>query len=212
MTSYATRPLSDRTWLRPAGARRSAQFDSTWTQTLRTLYREVDYLDGRDLVIEVDVSEADLKLDGTLRARAKAASPAVVVAFETAKHGPMLYRADKFVTRFYDREDWHENVRAVALTLERLRDIDRYGATDTGQQYAGFKALPAGRAMPPSHMTSDEAFAVLLDVSQSRSEDGVRLEQQYRRARAFAHPDRHHGDRALWDKVEQAAQVLGVAS
>lgn len=37
---------------------------------------------------------------------------------------------------------WKDNVRAVALALEALRKIDRYGVR-TGSQYAGFKALPA---------------------------------------------------------------------
>lgn len=39
---------------------------------------------------------------------------------------------------------WEHNVRAIALTLEALRAVDRYGTTG-GRQYAGFRQLQAGR-------------------------------------------------------------------
>lgn len=212
---YTTRPLSDRTWLRPQSKRRPSQFKAPWPDTLELLYREVGHLRGRNLVIEVDVTEADLRLDGTIRARAAASSPAVVVAFEST-HGPMLYRADALTTNAsWQGPAWQHNVRAVALTLEALRSVDRYGATETGQQYQGFKALPTGRAMPASHMTADEAWSVLGSFGPYPTVEETRthgLEAAHRRARAATHPDRHGGDRTLWDQVEQAAAVLGVAS
>jgi hypothetical protein len=219
---YTTRPLSDRTWLRPDRDRKTSQFDATWTKTLTLLGREIELLGGRDVVIEVDVREQDIRLDGGLRANARATSPAVVVAFDTRAHGPMLYRADRYGDRWSNRPGWQENVRAVALTLESLRAVDRYGATETGQQYAGFKALPAGRAMPASHMTRTEAIAVLADWGQRRSAipavpaehintDPEVLYRLHRSARRAAHPDRHEGDQTAWDQVEQAAQVLGVS-
>lgn len=41
---------------------------------------------------------------------------------------------------------WQHNVRSIALGLEALRAVDRYGITKRGEQYAGFTgALPAGR-------------------------------------------------------------------
>lgn len=207
---YTTRPLSDRTWLRPASARVGSRFDSTWTSTLEVLEREIEHLRGRDVVIEVDVREQDLRLDGHLRANARADQPAVVVAFESV-HGPMQYRCDRFVSKWSDQgPGWQQNVRAIALTLESLRAVDRYGAVDTGQQYAGFKALPAGRAMPASHMTSDQALAILTRIAEWPSTEPVVVERAYRFARTAAHPDRRDGDRTAWDQVEQAAQVLGI--
>ena len=209
---YTTRPLSDRTWLRPAGKRVRSRFDSSWTSTLRLLGQEIDHLGGRDVVIEVDAREQDIRNDGMLRANARTPdNPAVVVAFDTARHGPMLYRCDRFYAPYYDQIDWQHNVRAIALTLECFRAADRYGATETGQQYVGFKQLGAGTAMPASHMTADEAVALLHEVAGfgGRFTD---LRIPYRKARAAAHPDRNGGDRTLWDQVEQAARVLGVTS
>jgi hypothetical protein len=175
------------------------------------LGREIDLLGGRDVVLEVDVRERDIRLDGMLRADARASSPAVVVAFES-KHGSMLYRCDRFESRWASQgPGWQQNARAIALTLEALRAVDRYGATETGQQYAGFKALPSGRAMPASHMTSDQALAVLHEWAPAAKADEP-LERLFRWARAGAHPDRHDGVRTAWDQVEQAGVVLGVAS
>lgn len=42
-------------------------------------------------------------------------------------------------------EDWMHNVRSIALTLEALRAVDRYGATQ-GRQYAGFAGALTAKA------------------------------------------------------------------
>jgi len=49
-------------------------------------------------------------------------------------------------------------VRAIALALEALRKVDRYGVR-SGSQYAGFKALPPGdfaAAMTPELAAATE--------------------------------------------------------
>lgn len=214
---YAVRPLSDRTWLRPGNSRKPTRFSASWKETEQLLLTEVAHLRGRELVIEVDVREQDLRLDGTLRANAReATTPAVVLAFNSEKHGPMLHRCDRFFAPYRGQgPDWQHNVRAIALTLEALRAVDRYGATETGQQYAGFKALPTGRAMPASHMTYSQAITVLAQVvgipAEHLNTEEDSLRSTWRRARREAHPDRRKGDQTLWDQVEQAAVVLGVA-
>lgn len=222
---YTVRPLSDRTWLRPDSRRSPTRFQSSWKETEHLLLTEVERINGTNLVIEVDVREQDLRIDGTLRANAREAlTPAVRVAFETKQHGPLLYQCDTFVAPYsHQGKHWQHNVRAIALTLQALRAVSRYGAVDTGQQYQGFKALPAGRAMPSSHMTRSDAAALLEQVAIGdqgafrqrtielilSSVDEARL--IWREARKVAHPDRRDGDHSMWDEVEQAARVLGVA-
>lgn len=205
--TYMVRPISDRTPF--TGRHRHSPFRSAWSVTEELLIREVAALRGRNFVIEIDVSESQIRLDGRLYARAQAATPAVRVAFEST-HGPLTYATDRFWT-------WQDNLRAIALGLEALRKVDRYGITERGEQYAGFKALPAGRAMPASRMTSDEAWSIIgsyqdRNIAHLRASytDGE-LQAAYRRARAANHPDRRDGDRTLWDQVEQAAAVLGVS-
>lgn len=223
---YTVRPITDRTWLRPTTSRQVSQFTASYPDTLDMLGREIEWLKGRDVAIEVDVPESGIRRDGQgVLADARSESPAVVVAFESV-HGPLYYRCDGYLrgpaTRLIKGQpvrvmpsDWQHNLRAIVLTLEALRAVDRYGATETGQQYAGFKALPAGRAMGASHMTSDEAWSILgsfgsRPISEQRLAGAAHLRTIHRAARAFAHPDRHNGDRELWDQVERAAAVLGV--
>lgn len=215
---YTVRPLSDRTWLRPAAARQPSRFDSTWTSTLEVLAREIDRLDGRNVVIEVDVPERGIRQDGQLRADAKATSPAVVLAFDST-HGPMHYRCDRFTSPTWrgGSPDWQQNVRAIALTLESLRAVNRYGAVDTGQQYAGFKAIGGGTpiATEPPTMGAPEALRVIYDLTGLRLEGDPLAEttrRAWRQARAAVHPDRHDNDHGRWDLVERAGRALGLTS
>ncbi|GAB2762833.1 hypothetical protein [Nocardioides pakistanensis] len=201
---YTVRPISDRTAF--TGKHERSRFDSTWTATERLLLAEVAHLAGRNLVLEVDVQERHIRLDGGLYANARPATPAVRVAFDSM-HGPLTYATDRFT-------GWQDNVRAIALGLEALRKVDRYGITKRGEQYAGWKALPGGTGGEASRMTREEAI-YLLDEYTDRdwaAGDPADVRHVHRRARAAAHPDRHNGDRTLWNKVEQAAKVLGVLS
>jgi hypothetical protein len=208
--AYTVRPISDRTWLRPPGDRRRAQFTASWSDTLDLLQREYEYLGGHHLVIEIDLREQDLRVDGTLRANARPEeSPAVVVAFQS-QHGPLLYRSDLYGSSAYAVEKkqrpWQANVRAVALTLEALRAVDRYGATRRAEQYQGFRALPPGTGVEPTGMTVEVALRVLKDEAHAPLVTGLR--DLLRTAQANAHPDRNNGDRSRWDAVDQAEQVL----
>jgi hypothetical protein len=201
---YVVRPSG--LWLEPetpAGKRRSKwTFKASWSDTVDLLERELRHLRAKDVVLQLDVQEKDIRVDGMLRANAAPSHPAVRISFESV-HGPLTYATDSC-------EHWQHNVRSIALGLEALRAVDRYGVTKRGEQYAGWKALPAGAGESSSHMTKDEAGSLLYRVS------GVGIfqppEEAFRKARARAHPDRNGGDRTLWDQVEQAAKVLGVLS
>lgn len=209
---YTVRPISDRTWLRPVGARERSRFTASWSDTLDVLQREYEFLYGRHLVIEMDVRERDIRNDGGVRADARPSSPAVVVAFES-QHGPLLYRSDLYGDVAWgarNAQPWQHNVRAVALTLEALRAVDRYGATARAEQYQGFKALPPGTGVIATAMTTDEARELLLSLMSDpeSARHQLPLDQLLRRAKAKAHPDRNGGERSLWNKVDEAEQVL----
>lgn len=150
----------------PRPSATTARTSSSWTRHKET-----------DLVIECDVREQDLRLDGTLRANAKAASPAVRLAFDS-NVGPLTYATDEFCRPSWRRggmqEDWQHNVYAVAKSLEALRMVDRYGVSKRGEQYTGWKAIGGGRAMPASHMTSDEAQNVLSHWAGCRGSTSTR--------------------------------------
>ena len=117
-------------------ARPHSPFRAPYQDTIDLLEREARMLGARQVVVELAITESDLRLDGQPYANTRPRHPGVTVAFDS-HHGPLKYTADKFAT-------WTENLRAIALGLEALRKVDRYGVTSRGEQYAGWKALPAG--------------------------------------------------------------------
>ncbi len=212
---YRIQPLTDFTiFTTPASERRPNPFRSSYDETLRLLRTEVELLGGDEIVFELGCNASDIRQDGALRARAEVQHPGVRISFEST-HGALTYATDTFAGRWYgDPPDWQINLRAIALSLEALRKVDRYGVVKRGEQYVGFKALPAGRAMPSSHMTRDDALRILagdipLEHFNTTPES---LRHSWRSARRAAHPDRNRGDQTRWDQVEQAARVLGVTA
>lgn len=213
---YTVRPISDRTPF--LGKHIDSQFRVTWSVCTELLERELEQLRGREIVIEVDVPERGIRMDGMLRGDARAATPAVRLAFES-KHGPLTYATDRFVKPSYRRggmaDDWQHNLYAIALGLEALRKVDRYGITKRGEQYAGWKAIGAGPATAmPAGMSRDDAIAVLLARSGHLSWPQV-IESQHnvlKWARRETHPDRNNGDHTKWHEVERAGKTLGLVS
>ncbi|MGH8575602.1 MAG: molecular chaperone DnaJ [Gammaproteobacteria bacterium] len=212
-----------RSWSpRPVTANRqsSGMFRASWADTLKLLLFEVGELGGTGAVaIQLDADPADIRQDGMLRARARAGDfPGVIVSF-ASKHGPLSYATDAYEQRWSgDLTGWQANVRAIALALVALRAVDRYGVSRRGEQYTGWKALPAGNGGAPSHMTREAAIRCLARLAgQSElalvADDAATRTYRlgaWRKARAAAHPDRHGGDRTAWDEVERAARVLGL--
>lgn len=207
MLKYTTRPISDRSWMRPPSKRLISKFTATWSDTQEFLETELRQLRGKNLVIEIDVPETMIRNDGGLYARAKATSPAVVLAFES-KHGPLLYRSDQYFRGGWGSrmDDWQHNVRAVALTLEALRAVDRYGASRSGEQYRGYKALE-NWAM--HSMTVDEAVEFMSRIS-GVSADDIRhggVAQAFRLAARKVHPDQG-GNGSDMARLTEAHEVL----
>lgn len=207
MNVYTVQPVTDFTiFTTPPRERIWSPWNVSWSRTLDDLGRELRHLEGHDPVIELAIQSNKIRRDGMPMADAKVTHVGVRMSFDS-KHGPLSYTADRY------KDGWQANVRAIVLTLDRLRAVDRYGATK-GEQYAGFKELPAGSgATPLGGMTKQRARMVIADISEYvidalTSDDVVR--GAFRIARGKAHPDRNDGDRTQWDQVEQAAKVLGL--
>lgn len=204
---YRFRPLDDRTWL--GDNTTVSRFTATWADTRVLLDREVSFLLARDApppVLMLDITEADLRLDGTPRANTHPATGAVALAFDSTR-GPLIFRCDRYTTAYrYQGPAWQHNVRAIALTLESLRAVDRYGATEHGEQYRGFRSLPAA-----PHMTDESAIEVITRAAGATPADWTPAARQriLGKARRCAHPD-VSGSRAQWDLVHRAAAHLGL--
>lgn len=135
MSSLTFRPLP--VWPYKPSQRRHSQFKASYPRSIGLLQREVGYLGGRDITFGVGLEERDLRQDGTPRANARSFShPGVEISFDSREHGRLTYATDQFW-------DWQDNVRAIALSLEALRSVDRYGVAK-GKQYTGFALLTSG--------------------------------------------------------------------
>lgn len=177
--------------------RRVSAFKVTYTDTLTLLRREVRALaalaKAPDIVAQLAVASDQIRLDGDLRASVRPIHPGVIISFES-RHGPLRYHTDRF-TDGYGRVGWHDNLRAIALGLEALRKIDRYGITSDGEQYRGWQAIGDGSTPPATSMTIEEAAELLVvaaNVDMLVSDvvaDGHLASGLWRKAARLHHPD-----------------------
>lgn len=178
----------------------------TGLSTVELLEREIAALDGKDVLMQMAVRPQDIRLDGKVRANARPAEhPGVIITFDS-NFGPLSYPCDAF-------DDWQDNVRAIALSLEALRKVDRYGVSRRGEQYSGWGKLPPAGGTTAT-MGARTAAEILVDQEQLEGDPDDLLEHweaarlTYRHAARNAHPDRHGGDGRRMALVNQARDVL----
>lgn len=128
----------------PSVRRRRSQFASSWSNTVDLLERELEAIRAKNVVIQADCDRSELRLDGQLRSNAKLRGPGIVLSFETPK-GALSFPCDTFSFPCDTFTEWQANVRGIALSLEALRSVDRYGVTRNSEQYKGWNALPDNR-------------------------------------------------------------------
>jgi hypothetical protein len=196
---YQFRPLDWTGPLTPAATRKQATFKATYPATLGLLFREAGKLGARGLVLQVDISERYIRTDGLPYANARYGSnPGVIVSFES-NHGPLRYATDAYT-------EWQDNLRAIALSLEALRAVDRYGVSKRGEQYTGWKALPAGVS---GFGTAEAALRWMREqIPSADATSSPRL--MYRNLARTLHPDAG-GSAEDWDRLDSARQLLTTA-
>ena len=223
------RPID--TWpgeLRAAHQRVRSPFSAPWSSTLEILEREVDMLASggwrhANAVIQLAVPEGAIRQDGLLRAGRKAPEhPGVILTFD-GPDGPLRFSCDRFRGGYYGEtvDGWQANARAIALGLEALRKVERYGLGSGNEQYLGFQALPPGTPMPAAEMTADEAVKFIIEYARCGFPGspmspgdirGVREDPEFRasmfrEAAKLLHPD-NGGDPALFRKLTEARDLL----
>ena len=168
-----------------AGERKPARFNSTWPRTLAKLGNEVRLLGGTPPIIS---SNVPLKRDGFPYAdmsQDPIPDPGVAVYF-SLKQRPRVMARDTHPTV-------HENLHSLALTIEAMRAIERYGgALMLERAFEGFAALSAPRRR--------EWWDVLgLSPNASRPE----IEEKHRRLAKANHPD-HGGTTEAMAEINDA--------
>jgi len=196
----------------PAGAKyKRAAFRTSAGRVYSLLAEEIRRLGGNQPVIEAGFRDDQIRNDGWPYSSARPSHPAVRVSFTSATQGALSFECST-----YDTVD--DNLHAIAKTMERLRDIARYGAVKGGQQYKGWKQLP-GQA-PTQYTTTDPnvelrmAAACLCKLAgeQQTSIPGVIanravLQSVYRKASMNAHPDRG-GSESIMTMANKARDLI----
>lgn len=173
-------------------------FKASWPATLELLDRELRHLGARDVVIGAALREQDIRLDGWPRADARTPwHPGIELSFDALDRNwsAVSARPRRYVRLVYSTDEcvfWQHNVRSIALGLAALRAVDRYGITKRGEQYAGWRALPApaGTTLTPTR------------------DKGVHLIDRYGGVRAAlraTHPD-NGGDAVDFQSVQMARE------
>jgi hypothetical protein len=197
--------IGPRTQFRKAGV-----FKATWLQTLDLLEYELGKLRAQNIVIQIEDPDGikGIRNDGSYRMMSQSYFPnraGVILTFESSK-GAISMPCDRY-------EDWKDNVRALGLSLEALRAVDRYGVTRGNEQYRGWARLEApGNG---NGMDRDKALAFLSLLSGVNSERLARylpddLATLIRAQRIHNHPDRA-SDEADRARREELSAKLGQA-
>lgn len=163
-------------------SRRDRPFNTPYSRTLKLLDRELEHLDASAIILAAQFREQDLRLDGMPRSGAREpVHPGVELSFDSRAHrgGRLVYHSDSCTK-------WEDNVRSIALGLEALRAVDRFGITTSGQQYAGWLQLSA-----------------VNDV-QARGRKLIEQHGSIRAALAATHPDAPTGDEEDFLAVQAA--------
>ena len=195
-------------WPRPRTVQKTrSQFSATFEQTLDLLRTELGNIGCKYVVIQLALSPEDIRNDGWPRSSARVSDPGVLVSFES-KHGPLEMACDAFL-------HWHENLRAVAMTLHRLRMTDLYGCSTRGEQYRGWTQLPAPPPVVSAFPTVEAAAAWLWKATEIGTIQGIVFSKEnrataYRAAAKKFHPDMAGGSTEKFQLLEDAKKVLDV--
>lgn len=196
-------------WPRPETPVRSdSLFSKGLRETKALLDRETSMIEARSVVIALDIRAEDIrKADGEPKSNVRH-GPRVAVLIErrakwSAKEGrnversPLAFYCDRF-------RKWEDNLRAIALGLEALRRVDRYGITSGEEQYAGWTAIPERST------SREQAYSTLTEFSSFVCREGMpdeALRGAVKQALKATHPD-YGGSREAFERVQAARATL----
>lgn len=172
--------------------------------TLDLLEYELSKLRAKDIVIQLEDPEAikGIRNDGSYRMLSRSYyrnQAGVILTFESPK-GNISMPCDRY-------DDWKDNLRAIALSLEALRAVDRYGVTRGNEQYRGWTQIGNG------HGKMDRASALKLietlsGASVNPNSPPSTFRGLCRKLKILHHPDHTGGSHETFVAIGQAEEVL----
>lgn len=149
-----------------------------------SLFEELRKLGAKKIILSTNI---ELRLDGIPYAnRPQPADPGVAVYF-TYRNRQMVFACDQWIKV-------EHNIRAVAKTIEAIRGIERWGASDMMERaFTGFQKLSSGNEI--------DCCWSFLGISSSCHPKDIVI--RYRELAKRYHPD-HGGDQHKMSKLNAA--------
>jgi len=172
MSEHTAYPLSwPAGWPKTDASRReTARFNTTLPAALANLQKQIKLMGGKNLILSSNYTLGS----------ANPKEPGVVAYFDWCAE-PHKY-PQQFLSMAIPCDRWlriEHNVQAIALTVEAMRGMERWGAKHMIKaMFTGFKALPAAKS-------SD--WWVVLDVDRNAQVDHIK--ERYRSLVKQFHPD-----------------------
>lgn len=174
--------------------RTNAPFKVPPQQARQEMLDELARLGAREVIVS---SDQPINRDGSISlARRSFSDPGVAVYFKR-KGADFVLACDQYAAI-------HDNIRAVGKTIEALRGIERWGASDMlDRAFTGFTAIPGPQAVAP------EKWWEILGVSQAASL--AEIDAAWREQMKSAHPDRRGGSDELAARLNAARDAARAA-
>ena len=186
---------------------------ATWSKAFEKLRYELKRINATDVIVEAGYQPSQVRADGWPYSSAKPEHHCVRVSFKAQGKTALSFAYNGW-------RDVELNVYMIALTLERLRAVERYGCTQANQQYAGWAQLPPAASERVADWPNVEAAAAFLwCTTGTHAEDLEKvkylrvladrevLQRVYRDAAKRAHPDQG-GTPELMATVNSCREVL----
>lgn len=200
MIDLRFKPLDKPVAVPKSGSGGKSPYSIQWNRLLDELESELNGLKAENIVVEGGFARHQIRNDGWPVGGASPSTPGIRLSFHSRRlNAPLSYECNKFT-------DWQGNLRAIGLTLQRLRLIDELGTSPRGEQYRGWAALPPGGMTMGEWANVEEALRFLAEMVVLPT--GTPLDKLYREAAKVAHPDRRGGSQELMAKVNRAKDFI----
>lgn len=181
----------------PAGWKRTrrpgpARFNVSQAKGQKHLLDEIYRLGGRYPIISSNVS---LRRDGFPYANQKKPEDTGVAVYFEHEGKQKVFACDQYNTV-------GDNIRAIGKTIEAIRGIERWGASDLLE-----RTLSAFDALPPPSEENTPVWPVILGIAPDASVETI--EAAFRRKAREAHPDMTGGSADAF-KILTAAKEAAI--
>jgi hypothetical protein len=175
-------------WKRTTFRRSYSKFKNVQFGSARDeLLAEIRRLGGRQVILSTNIP---LRRDGLPYADMRNPDDPGVAVYFNYKEKPMCFACDKYVRV-------GENARAIALTIEAIRGIERWGASDMMERaFKGFVAIAE---------QAGEYWREVLEIPTNAKPTRDDIEKAFKMAAHVYHPDKG-GSHEEWLRLVNARE------